>query len=86
MWAFFRILGIATCLSGTVAGILSFLFLKNQTLLLTLLARMVDRPFQLREYLSILSGVVFLVAGFFWGALFIGISEILRSLGRSRES
>ena len=76
---FFRVLGFVLLIGGVLAGIAAFLFLKDQSFLLALSARLVDEPFAFRKLVSAAAGGVLALAGFLWGAVFLGISEILRT-------
>ncbi len=80
MYNWIRILALVFFIGGIIGGVFSFYFLKEQTFLLSLFVRIVDKPFQFRDYFSIVSGFAIMLAGFLWGSLFLGISEILKTL------
>ena len=78
MKLFFRTLGLVLLIGGVVAGLAVFLFLKDQSFLLALSARLVDEPFGFRKLISAAAGGFLGLGGFLWGAMFLGIAEILR--------
>ncbi|ANM31293.1 hypothetical protein ABI59_19510 [Acidobacteria bacterium Mor1] len=79
MKMFFRTLGLVLLVGGIVVGLGAFLFLKDQSFLLALSARLVDEPFGFRKMVAAAIGAVLGLGGFLWGAVFLGIAEILRA-------
>ena len=82
MHKLFRTLGLAMIAGGAISGAFAYFFLRSQDFLLALLARVVERPFEYRSIVSVLTGLALLAVGCLIGALFVGIGEILGSFAK----
>lgn len=81
MQRFFNALGWILVIGGVAGGVASFLFVDSQEFVLSLLARLVERPFEYRTYLAALTGAGVLTQGCLLGAMYIGIGRILERTG-----
>ena len=75
-----NILGWVLIIGGIVGGVGAFFFVNTQEFVLALLARLVERPFEYRTYLALLSGGGVLLLGCMIGAIYVGLARILQRL------
>ena len=57
MHKMFRSLGLAVIAGGVISGAAAYFFLRSQDFLLALLARVVERPFEYRSLVAMLTGL-----------------------------
>ena len=77
MYKIFNLLGWALLAAGLVGGVLSYFVVSSQDFVLALLARVVERPFEYRTYVALLSACGIALAGCLLGLHYLGMARLL---------
>lgn len=78
---FLSAVGWTLILGGVAGGVGSFLFIDSQEFVLALMARVVERPFEYRTYLALVTASGVLAQGCLMGVIYLGIARILERSG-----
>ncbi len=84
MHKMFRTIGLVLLAGGVLVGIAAFFIVNSQEFVLALLARVVERPFEVRALLAVLVAAGFAVAGALLGLLYLGMARLLEDASPGR--
>lgn len=78
MQKLFIALGWIIIVGSIAGGVATYFFVGSQDFFLSLLARLVERPFEYRGYLAIGAALSVIVGGVLAGLVYLGMGQILK--------
>jgi len=85
MHRLFVVLGWILLAGGLLGGVASYFVVNSQEFVLALLARLVERPFEYRTYLAILTACGFATFGGLIGMLYFGMARLMENAGKKLD-